>query len=104
MGKRKVTLQQQAHNVSSDGLAYTTNRSGARLCEAFQKGECPGRNGWCAADSAYSHQCARCLSQEHGAHSPQECTKAPKASSSYLKGQGKSKGKKGKGKGKYKQY
>ena len=65
------------HNVSN-GL-YTANRQGVTLCIAFQDGSCTkmGRNNRCAAALTRIHQCAKCLSTNHGADSCNQVPKAP---------------------------
>eukprot|EP00971_Amphidinium_carterae_P209001 4146307-Amphidinium_carterae.1 len=75
----------RAHNVGSDGK-LSTNRRGRQLCAGWQSGTCldTRRDGLCANDPNFSHQCAICLSHGHGAD---KCTKQP------TKGKSKGKGK-----------
>ena len=89
------------HNPGNNGL-LSTNRAGTHLCDGFQAGTCfelaPGMQGFrCGKDSSKSHQCAKCLSPDHGA---QACNKPPaKQPNDFGKGNGKSGkgGKRGKG-------
>ena len=90
---KKQKTGERIHVVGEDGL-LTHNRWGAKLCSAFQRGECAGGKGHnqdCPRDRAVRHQCARCLQPGHGAVG---CT-APQAREPPRKGQGK----KGNGKG-----
>jgi hypothetical protein len=77
-----------------DDGKHSSNRRGAPLCGGFQSGNCTQVNtdGFCVKDTAKRHQCARCLSQSHGADM---CT-LPRAH--HGKGD---KGKGDRGKGKY---
>ncbi len=81
----------------------TANRSGRALCAAFQSGGCKDTihgSLICAADQRSSHQCAVCLSPQHGASHPTPCTRqahAPKAKT--FKPGGRGGGGRGKGKG-----
>ena len=81
------------HHVQNG--AYTANRSGAELCHGYQNGSCMGavKGNHCARNSQYVHQCAKCLSNDHGAD---KCAKSSAPSSS---SGGKGKGSKGRGKG-----
>ena len=90
----------KVHNVSN-GI-YSTNRSGVRLCEDFQRGTCEGvdLNARCRANPDKVHQCNKCLAADH---SGKDCTKSPRPPSSGSKGRGKGK-KKGKGAGRRSQY
>jgi len=98
----KAKQRVRQHNVDSSGL-LTTNRGGHELCRGWQDGTCmeTGPNFTCSKNSGRKHQCAKCLSTEHGANAPSPCTRqatvpsvvnSPKGKGS--KG-GKSKGKKG---------
>ena len=93
---RKQVGDNRQHNVDQDGI-MKTNRAGRELCRLFQKGECGkayGAMGTCPRDRNNVHQCAKCLSQDHGAHHPVECTAAARTAPTPRKG-----GKKGRGKG-----
>jgi len=67
------------HNANDDGT-MKTNRSGKELCRNYQTGNCdaspPGAPGVCPRDRRLVHQCAKCLSRDHGAHHPAVCSKA----------------------------
>jgi len=67
------------HNTNGDGT-MKTNRSGKELCRNYQTDNCDasplGSPGVCPRDCRLVHQCAKCLSRDHGAHHPAECTKA----------------------------
>ena len=97
--QRTPKKQNKGHQVK-DGK-YTANRAGALLCPGFQTGVCNTRSTQgtrCGVDSSLAHQCAICLSPEHGASS---CGKGPPPAQSRRyeaghKGGGKGKGKKGK--------
>jgi len=83
----------RVHNIGDDGY-MKTNRAGRELCLKFQKGECDKAPGnVCPRDRSRVHQCARCLSSDHGAHSPQECQAAKRSEPTARRGQ------KGKGRG-----
>ena len=80
-GKRRAEAEpysarerQRTHNANPDGM-MSTNRSGKTLCMKFQREECKGV-GVCPANASFVHQCARCLSQNHGAYYPTECKEA----------------------------
>ena len=84
----------RAHSVDANGKLLT-NRSGKKLCEAWQDGNCQvgSSPGVCPRNPKHVHQCAKCLSQEHGA---KFCNRDPaKAPRNPTKGKGKGKGKKG---------
>ena len=87
---------------------YTTNRSGTPLCGPFQTGACGNalRDGMCPADRSSSHQCQRCLGNNHGLNNCPYSSMplSNKSKRSHLgsskgggKGKGKGGGKKGKG-------
>ena len=85
------------YHETKDGL-YTLNRTGYKLCEQFQKGECNESiyGSWCPKHRDLAHQCVRCL----GTHPLNKCpyTEMPEVnhinkSSSSGKGKGKGKGK-----------
>ena len=73
------------------------------LCPGFNDGTCieSGQYKECTKDPNLKHQCSRCLSQYHGAGSP-DCPGSPMPQPGKGKGSkgGKGKGKKGGGKGK----
>ena len=90
-----VETKRSTHKVTNG--EFTHNRANHPLCPEFQNGTCGAlKNGWCPVHSWTVHQCARCFSDQHGAHHPVECTRTPQEPK---KGTGKGKGKKG-GKGK----
>jgi len=88
------------HNANDDGT-MKTNRSGRELCRNFQVGNCdespPGAPGNCPRDRRLVHQCAKCLSRDHGAHHPAECSKSAPRPSILPKGRGRSGGGRGSG-------
>ena len=89
--KRQRGPDVREHKVGPDGL-YTHNRRGAELCKLYQSGECKDKDqyGNCARNSARKHQCAKCLSELHGAHQcSQDAPRPPRAAH----GKGRSKGK-----------
>jgi len=105
-GNKRVTIDDdaappaklpRAHMV--EGNHFTANRRGRRLCDAFQKGECPpAPDGTCSRDPSRVHQCSRCLSNGHGAST---CTRTDFPASRPAQTTGKGGGKaKGRGKGK----
>ena len=86
----------RVHNIGDDGY-MKTNRTGKEICTRFQNGECDKASGnVCPRDRSRVHQCARCLSSDHGAHSPQECKAAKRSEPTVRKGQ--------KGKGRSSKY
>jgi hypothetical protein len=89
-----------AHNVTDN--AFTTNRDNLRICPGFQDGSCSGtdRNGRCRADGVSTHQCAKCLRNDHGASTCDRTPQPPRGPKGKDKGGGKGKGK-GKGKGQW---
>jgi len=85
------------HNAGDDGL-MRTNRSGKELCKNFQEGRCSADSGiQCPADPRRVHQCAKCLSTEHGSNHPTKCD-GPARQQPGGRGRGGGKGSKG-GKG-----
>ena len=84
--------RERVHQVGSNGL-LACNRSGNKLCEDFQHGRCAPslRGGSCPKDAALRHQCAKCLSPDHGSD---ECKK-PVAGAPSRPAKGSGKGKKG---------
>ena len=86
-GGKRDTKQ---HNLDGDGL-FRTNRSGKELCDKFQRGQCGAAsfgNNACPSNKSRAHQCAKCLSSEHGAFSPAACTRETRTPST-PKGKGK---------------
>eukprot|EP00435_Cladocopium_sp_Y103_P069516 s60_g33.t1 len=78
---------------------YRSNRTGHPLCQGFQTGACKTTtNGsWCAADPTRAHQCARCLSSQHGEH---ECGHKESPQVNFLSGRNhRGRGGRGRGKG-----
>ena len=73
---------------------FVTNRSGVKLCQAFQTGQCEQtrRNNMCPKGTGEVHQCEHCLGTGHGSAHPRPCTKAPQPPKS---SKGGSKGKAG---------
>jgi len=92
-------VRTREHNVNDDGT-MKTNRSGKELCRNYQTGNCespPGAPGYCPRDRRLVHQCAKCLSRDHGAHHPAECLKTAPRPSLQPKGRGKGGGGRGGG-------
>ena len=92
-------VRTREHNANDDGT-MKTNRSGKELCRNFQTGNCespPGAPGSCPRDRRLVHQCAKCLSRDHGAHHPAECSKSAPRPSILPKGRGRSGGGRGSG-------
>ena len=58
---RKANRSGRVHQIE-DGK-YTSNRTGFKLCEGFQSGECSLTTSgiWCAQQWDTVHQCNRCL-------------------------------------------
>ena len=100
-GPAKPTGARQTHakptkghqRLNPDGT-MATNRSGAPLCGGFQAGTCSsvGKSNSCPHTDSV-HQCSVCLSGEHGARHPSQCTKPQKTAT---KSKGGGKGRKGK--------
>ena len=75
-GDNRLTQQSDRPAKRAKGNAvitngeYTSNRSGAKLCAEFQTGACgkATHNNKCPKDRTTVHQCAVCLSPEHGKH------------------------------------
>ena len=87
----------RAHSVVNG--RFTANRRNTPLCPGFQAGSCQwSRNIQCPNGDGSVHQCAVCLSVDHGADHPTPCTR--QAAIPSKKGGGKG-GKGGKGKGKH---
>ena len=87
--KRKMN-HLRVHELGENGRLLK-NRGGKKLCEAWQDGSCQvGQKGKCPRNPGLVHQCAICLSQDHGA---KFCSANP--AKALKKGKGKGKGKKG---------
>ena len=90
--------KQRVHEQDADG-AMAKNRSGIPLCEGFQTGACTETSQGtvrCKGDWYKAHQCAKCLSVDHGSQHPSPCTRdGVKPLGKGSKGGGKGKGKKG---------
>lgn len=87
--KRQRGPDVREHKLGDDGM-YTHNRRGAELCKMFQTGECKDKDqfGNCGRNAARKHQCAKCLSELHGANQcPMDAPKPPRQ----LHGKGKGK-------------
>ena len=93
--KRQQQQLARQHNIGADGM-HTTNRRGVRLCHGWNAGTCTASdsNGRCSSNKQYAHQCAKCLSIEHGANS---CSKEVNTPKPVSKGKGKGRGRKGGG-------
>ena len=65
---KHLKRQRRQHNTGDDGF-LATNRSGYSLCPGWHDGTCSDSRskGWCRRVPGKAHQCATCLSQEHGA-------------------------------------
>eukprot|EP00439_Symbiodinium_sp_Y106_P066340 s1806_g10.t2 len=65
---------ERMHKVGDDGF-LTHNRRGTELCRGYQSGECTecDQRGFCKRNNRLRHQCAKCLSDFHGA---KDCTLA----------------------------
>ena len=96
------TKTRQPRQHLADGDKYTHNRSGLPLCSAFNSEQGCGdmvfskreRKYVCPKDSRTVHQCAKCLSDKHGATSS-SCPGSTTQSASASKGRGKGRGRKG---------
>lgn len=87
--KRQRGPDQREHRVGEDGT-YTHNRRGVELCRGFQSGECTetDRRGFCAKYNHRRRQCAKCLSENHGANRcPSDGPRPPRPN--HQKGRGK---------------
>ena len=84
---------QRFHNV--DGNIFKANRRGKRLCEEFNRGNCPSQPNvdTCPKNSGFMHQCSRCLGLSHG------LSNCPRSDHPALKAKGSGKSDKGRGKG-----
>lgn len=91
--KRQRGPDQREHRLGEDGL-FTHNRRGVELCKMFQSGECVecDKRGFCSRNPQRRHQCAKCLSEFHGAsRCPTDAPRAPRPNHG-----GKGRGKRGK--------
>lgn len=90
---RKANRTGRIHEIQ-DGK-YQKNRTGYKLCEAFQSGTCgPTNNGiWCSQAWDTTHQCNLCL----GSHGANNCPHKEIQVPGFIKkdGKGKGKGKRG---------
>ena len=88
------------HIIGADGL-LTHNRRGVELCRKFQEGQCgQAVNGYCPANHNFRHQCAKCLSPDHGAAACTQPVRAqPRDNVGGATYRSKGKGKKGRGRG-----
>ena len=78
-GKRKH-LGPGEHIMGED-VNLSHNRQGRPLCGGFQTGQCTEKDRWsnCLNDGQSKHQCAKCLSEDHGSNvCPQSGPKAPR--------------------------
>ena len=95
---RNINRTGRYHEIAEG--KYVLNRTGYKLCGAFQEGKCAEtvHGTWCGKTPDLAHQCARCV----GAHGMWKCphTDMPRVGWTEKKGKGKDKGDKGKGKGK----
>ncbi|CAK9014935.1 unnamed protein product [Durusdinium trenchii] len=90
-GQRRPDIRE--HKLGDDGL-FSHNRRGVELCRLFQTGECMEKDarGNCKRNPHRRHQCAKCLSDSHGAN---KCNAdAPKPPRQFHR-KGKGKGNKG---------
>ena len=80
-----------------DGNIFKSNRKGKRLCEEFNRGNCPSHPGsdFCPKNPSFMRQCSRCLGASHGLSTCSR-TDQPALKPQYGKGD-KGKGKGGKG-------
>ena len=93
---RNINRTGRYHEIAEG--KYVLNRTGYKLCGAFQEGKCTEtvHGTWCGKTPDLAHQCARCA----GAHGMCPHTDMPRVGWTEKKGKGKDKGDKGKGKGK----
>jgi len=96
---RQPPVRTREDNANDDGT-LKTNRPGKEWCKDFQIEDCespPGAPGNRPRDRRRVHQCAMCLSQDHGAHHPAECPKTAPRPSLQPKGRGQGGGGRGGG-------
>eukprot|EP00971_Amphidinium_carterae_P013369 263620-Amphidinium_carterae.1 len=83
--------RERIHRVQ-DGL-FVSNRQGVTLCKAWQEGSCQGSSSSnrCLRSPDLAHQCAKCLSPDHGSTDCTSKKETPAASQPprYRKGSGK---------------
>ena len=94
--------RETAKRAQEDGGLRSRNGKGHPLCDGFQDGSCvdclPG-GVVCAGDRRSRHQCARCLSTDHGASDP-TCPLRPKAAKAAASDRGRGRGRRrGRGRG-----
>jgi hypothetical protein len=91
----------RAHSVVNG--RFTANRRMTPICVGFQSEACKwSRSIQCPTGDGTIHQCAVCLSADHGADHPSTCTRQASIPSTKRDGGGKGgKGGKNKGRGKY---
>ena len=91
---RKSNRSGRVHQIE-DGK-YTLNRTGFKLCEGYQNGECSQTTSgiWCAQQWDTVHQCNRCLGNHPSKSFPHKDVQVP-GFVKRDKGKGSAKGKKG---------
>ena len=91
---RKSNRSGRVHQIE-DGK-YTLNRTGFKLCEGYQSGECSETTSgiWCAQQWDTVHQCNRCLGNHPSKSCPHKDVQVP-GFVKRDKGKGSAKGKKG---------
>jgi len=92
-------VRTREHSANDDGT-LKTNCPVKELCRNFHTGNCespPGAPSNCPRDRRPVHQCAKCLSRDHGAHHPAECSKTAPRPSLQPKGRGRGGGSRGGG-------
>ena len=96
--KQRGNAQGELCHQVVDGK-HQVNRSGVKLCQAFQTGQCgpTRRNNQCPRNPAEIHQCEHCLETGHGSAYPHPCTRTPKAPSRSKAGGGGKPGNRGAG-------
>ena len=86
---RKQNRSGRVHQIENE--KYVMNRTGHRLCEAYQTGSCArSTNGiWCSQAWDHTHQCNKCLGNHPENRCPHKEIQVPGFAK---KGEGKSKG------------
>ena len=84
---------QREHDVDEHGHDRC-NRNGVSLCDGFQTGACPHKRGQirCPKNNAKTHQCAKCLSPDHGMHRCPDKDSTPQMPSNIAKSQQRGRG------------